>query len=265
MDDTDTTAGRPAWMGTMRHLMPCRRCGASNGVSAASCWDCEAALQTPQGAWVDTVSPPQVPHDTDEPWPAGTARAGSADGSPADGMHVDAPRPAAMDNASATAPTMDVARAKWPTNDDTASPLPDIWAHRSRVSPRRGRGWRAPAVLAALGVAVSAGVVGVTLWPTAPSGVPQAVSATPVDALAAVAPAPPKAPALPAPSAALALNLESLAAPGAGVSARPAPAPLGRAPGNDPLAAAAVASSCTANVAALGLCTLPPLPLEDTP
>lgn len=263
MDTSRNTAERPARAGTMRHLVPCRHCGAVNGLSAATCWDCEVGLQTLHGAWLDTLSP-QAQQVADEAMLAG---AGSTDGYPAGGLPVDSPRPTAMN----AAPAMQAAAGQWPMAYTTQGPLPATRAHRSAASPRRGKRGRVPAALAGWGVIVTAGLVTVALWPASSPRGPVTVSTAGVDASVAVAsgvPAPLAGAALSAASAALALNLESLeslAATGAGVSARPSRVPAGSAARPDPLAAPAVAGTCTANVVALGLCTPIPPTVEGGP
>lgn len=264
--------------GADSHLVPCPQCGLPNGLSASTCWNCEADLPLEpfrrRRALQPALASTHVPADADDSLPVLTAAAGGR-------AALTEPSMAAVPtSAPLAAPASAGRRHAWGAGASMlviavaavgAVVYFDTPAPSRTSNASKGGGFIDPPQPAALTTARPAPTA-----PAAPSGLAGTVDAPPVgpetrtaalralavepEAPAAAAQAPPSAApaAAPALKATQAGKLRSTSRP-ANVAAAPAlpkpdrpdPSPAWQAP--------ASARPCTPTVATLGLCAGPPL------
>ena len=259
------------------HLAPCPHCGSPNGVSASSCWSCEASLlplrQSRRGRapWLAATTPTHAPDPADESLPVLTS--------------------AVEDNS----PTAQHGMTSFPTSAPASAPVPGAVG--------RGHAWQTGAsILIVAAVAVGALVYFETPAPapprvvkgggfivdtpetaalmnhrpapTAPADLVGAGNAPPgvaearPDALRALAVEPGNPPAARAqPSAAPAASKAAYAGkarrtPRQADEPTPPAVPMRDRPEPSWQAPPPVRAACTPTVAALGLCTAPSTPTQ---
>lgn len=236
----------------LTYLMPCAHCGADNGVTAGSCWRCEASLVLPRPDWLGAPEPELEP----EPEPEVEAAPDPHD----QALAAQEPRKRAEHEAS----FYPVLRQELPGEESAANDgvVLDVWPGQPPAATPRGRSRRLT-LLGGCGLALALALVLASQWmggeaaePGAAVEAPKAV-VRPLDRAAAtaapdVAPLQAPAPAAPALSTPAPPALRSVAAPPPAAKPVPPPRPKVR---EAPPAPAAADVECSAAVLAMGLCS----------